>query len=60
MTLKLGRLLADPAGEDGQGVTEYAVVIALVLVTLGVGLGLLGGAIETFMSKVVVAIEDLT
>ena len=59
ISLELERLLAAPRREDGQGVTEYAVVIGLVLVALAGGLGLIGGAIDTFMGKVVVGIEAL-
>ncbi len=52
ISLKLGELLTGLKREEGQGATEYAMVIAFIVVTLGLGLGLMGGAIETFLSDV--------
>ena len=63
MSLMLGRLITisreDLKREDGQGATEYAMVIAFVVVGLTVTLGLLGGSIQTFLGEVGDAIEDL-
>ena len=59
ITLKLEGLLASLESEEGQGATEYAMVIAFVVVTLGLGLGLMGGAIETFLGEVATAIGNL-
>ena len=59
ISLKLEELLAGLKGEGGQGATEYAVVIALVVVTLGAGLSLMGAAIETFLGEVTTLISDL-
>ena len=38
--------------EDGQGATEYAMVIAFVIVGLTVTLGLLGIGIQNFLTDV--------
>ncbi len=63
MSLMLGRLITisrdDLRREDGQGATEYAMVIAFVVVGLTVTLGLLGGSIQTFLSNVGDAVEGL-
>jgi len=59
ISLKLEELLAGLKSEEGQAATEYAVVIALVVVTLGAGLSLMGGAIETFLGEVVILIGNL-
>ncbi|HWN22937.1 MAG TPA: hypothetical protein VNP93_13260 [Gaiellaceae bacterium] len=52
ISLKLGQLLTGLKREEGQGATEYAMVIAFIVVTLGLGLGLMGSAIETFLTDV--------
>jgi Flp pilus assembly pilin Flp len=53
ISLLLGRLLtADLKREDGQGTTEYAMVIGFVVVTLTITLGLLGTAITDFLGRV--------
>jgi Flp pilus assembly pilin Flp len=59
ISLKLEELLAGLKSDDGQGVTEYGAVIGLLLVILGLGLGLLSGAIETFLGEVATALGDL-
>ena len=59
ITLKLEGLLASLKSEEGQGATEYAMVIAFVVVTLGLGLGLMGGAITAFLGEVATAIGNL-
>ncbi len=63
MSLMFGRLvtisLDDLKREDGQGATEYAMVIAFVVVGLTVTLGLLGGSIQTFLGAVGDAVENL-
>ena len=63
MSLMLGRLMTlsaeDFKREDGQGATEYAMVIAFVVVGLTVTLGLLGGSIQTFLGKVGDLVEGL-
>jgi Flp pilus assembly pilin Flp len=59
MSLKLEELLVGLKSEEGQNTTEYAVVIALVVVTLGAGLSLMGGAIQTFLGEVTTLIGNL-
>lgn len=59
ISLKLEELLAGLKGEEGQNTTEYAIVIGLVVVTLGAGLSLMGGAIETFLGEVTTLIGNL-
>ena len=55
MSLMLGRLITisrdDLKREDGQGATEYAMVVAFVIVGLTVTLGLLGTSIQTFLER---------
>ncbi len=45
--------------EDGQGATEYAMVIGFVIVGLTITLGLLGGSIQAFLGRVAAAIDGL-
>ena len=56
MQLVLGRIMAlsaeDLKREDGQGATEYAMVIGFVIVGLTLTLGLLGIGIQNFLSAV--------
>ena len=56
MQLALGRImtleLADLKRQEGQGTTEYAMVIGFVVVTLTLTLGLLGGSITAFLGRV--------
>jgi len=59
ISLMVGRLFGELKREEGQGATEYAMVIAFIVVTLGLGLGLMGGAITTFLSDVATAIGNL-
>jgi Flp pilus assembly pilin Flp len=59
ISLKLVELLSGLKREEGQGATEYAMVIAFVVVTLGLGLGLMGGAITGFLGEVATAIGNL-
>jgi Flp pilus assembly pilin Flp len=63
MQLVLGRLMTvsrdDFRREDGQGATEYAMVIAFVVVGLAITLGLLGTSIKGFLGDVGKAIDDL-
>ena len=55
-TLALGRVLTvsreDLRREDGQGATEYGLVIAFVVVSIAVTVGVLGTAITNFLSRV--------
>lgn len=63
MSLMFGRLISisldDLKREDGQGATEYAMVVAFVIVGLTVTLGLLGLSIQGFLGKVAGLIDDL-
>ena len=59
ISLKLGALLAGLEREEGQGATEYALVIGFVVVTLGLGLALMGDAIENFLGRVADQIDLL-
>ena len=38
--------------EEGQGATEYAMVIGFIIVSLGLGLGLLGVGVTDFLGRV--------
>lgn len=62
-TLALGRVLTisrdDFKREDGQGATEYGLVIAFLVVGLAVTIGLLGTAIGTFLGKVGTKLDGL-
>ena len=51
ISLKLGELLLALKREDGQGATEYAMVIGFLVVGLAIGLGVLGVAIETSSTR---------
>ena len=63
MSLKLARLMAlrveDLKREDGQGATEYALVIGFVVVSLGIGLAALGLGITDFLGRVGDALDGL-
>ena len=56
MQLVLGRLMTvsrdDLRREDGQGATEYAMVVAFVVVGLGITLVALGDSIKVFLGEV--------
>jgi Flp pilus assembly pilin Flp len=55
-TLALGRVLTisreDLRREEGQGATEYGLVIAFVVVSIALTIGLLGTAITNFLGRV--------
>jgi Flp pilus assembly pilin Flp len=59
MSLKLVELASGLKQEDGQGATEYAMIIVFLLILLGAGLGVLGGSINTFLGEVGTAVEGL-
>ena len=60
-TLALGRVLTisrdDLKREDGQGATEYGLVIAFVVVSIALTIGLLGTAITGFLGRVAAKID---
>ncbi len=45
--------------EDGQGTTEYAMVIAFVVVGLTITLGLMGTSITNFLGRVAGKLDQL-
>ena len=55
-TLALGRVLTlsreDLTREDGQGATEYGLVIAFVVLSIALTVGLMGAAITNFLGRV--------
>ena len=53
LSLKLVELQSGLKREEGQGATEYAMIIVFLLILLGAGLGLAcGGGINTFLGEV--------
>lgn len=56
ISLKLVELVSK---EDGQGATEYAMVIGFLIVGLTLGLGLLGTGINDFLGNVADALPDV-
>jgi Flp pilus assembly pilin Flp len=56
VTLTLGRVLTlsrdDFKREDGQGATEYGIVIAFVVISIALTIGLMGTAITGFLGRV--------
>jgi Flp pilus assembly pilin Flp len=59
ISLKLAELMLGLKREDGQGATEYAMVIGFLVVGLTLGLGLLGGSIGAFLTGIGDALEGL-
>lgn len=52
ISLKLGQLFTELKREEGQGATEYAMVIGFLVVGLTIGLGVLGVGIDNFLTDV--------
>ena len=56
ISLKLGRLLTvtreDFKREEGQGATEYAIVLGFLVVGISITLGVLGTGINNFLKDV--------
>ena len=52
ISLKIAELVSGLKREEGQGATEYAMVIGFLIVTLGLGLGFLGTGINNFLTNV--------
>ena len=59
ISLKLIELQSGLKREEGQGATEYAMIIVFLLILLGAGLGVLGGSINAFLGEVGAAVEAL-
>ena len=55
----VGRLLTGLQREEGQGATEYAMVIGFVVVGLTITLGVLGLAIDDFLGRVADKIDAM-
>ena len=62
-SLALGRVLTisreDLRREDGQGATEYGLVIAFVVVSIALTIGLLGTAITGFLGRVAAKLDAI-
>ena len=56
ISLKLRELLSR---EEGQGATEYAMVIGFLVVGLTIGLGVLGVGIDNFLDRVAAELDAL-
>jgi Flp pilus assembly pilin Flp len=52
ISLKMVELLSGLRREEGQGATEYAMVIGFLIIGLGVGLTVLGDGILAFLADV--------
>jgi Flp pilus assembly pilin Flp len=59
ISLMLGRVSTGLKREEGQGATEYAMVIGFLVVGLTVGLGALGLGIDNFLDRVAAALDEL-
>jgi Flp pilus assembly pilin Flp len=57
---RISLMLAGLKREEGQGATEYAMVIGFLIVTLTLGIGLLGIGINDFLTEVAGALPDVT
>ena len=55
----LGLRLNDLKRDEGQGVTEYGLALAFVIIVLAAVLLLLGGSISSFISKVGADLNNL-
>jgi Flp pilus assembly pilin Flp len=59
ISLKLGQLFTELKREEGQGATEYAMVIGFLVVGLTIGLGVLGVGIDNFLDRVAAELDTL-
>jgi Flp pilus assembly pilin Flp len=59
ISLKLGQLITELKREEGQGATEYAMVIGFLVVGLTIGLGVLGVGIDNFLDRVALELDAL-
>jgi Flp pilus assembly pilin Flp len=57
ISLKMGQVFLAFKREDGQGATEYAMVLGFVVVGLTITLGVLGIAIDGFLGRVAAKIN---
>ena len=59
ISLKLVELVSELKREEGQGATEYAMVIGFLVVGLTIGLAALGLGIDNFLDRVAAELDTL-
>ncbi len=59
ISLKLGQVFLALKREDGQGATEYAMVIGFLIILLVAGLGVLGVSIGDFLERVALKVDGM-
>jgi Flp pilus assembly pilin Flp len=59
ISLKLGQMYLALRREDGQGATEYAMVIGFLIILLVAGLGVLGVSIGDFLERVAGKVDGM-
>lgn len=59
MSLKLNQLVLALRREEGQGATEYAMVLGFLIVGIALTLGVLGAGINNFLGDVAKQLTDL-
>jgi Flp pilus assembly pilin Flp len=59
ISLTLARVFTGLKREEGQGATEYAMVIGFLVVGLTIGLGVLGIGIDNFLDRVAAELDAL-
>jgi Flp pilus assembly pilin Flp len=59
ISLKLGQMYLALRREDGQGATEYAMVIGFLIILLVAGLGILGVSIGDFLERVAAKVDGM-
>ena len=59
ISLKLGQVFLALKREDGQGATEYAMVIGFLIILLVAGLGILGVSIGDFLERVAAKVDGM-
>jgi Flp pilus assembly pilin Flp len=59
ISLKRVELVSELKREEGQGATEYAMVIGFLVVGLTIGLGVLGVGIDNFLDRVAAELDTL-
>ena len=52
-------LVSELKREEGQGATEYAMVIGFLVVGLTIGLGVIGVGIDNFLDRVAAELDTL-
>ena len=59
ISLKMGELFLALKREEGQGATEYAMVIGFLVVGIALTLGVLGAGINNFLGDVATKLTNL-